>query len=312
MQLDIGRTITRIAVAIFTTALFYHLRFNQSCTSESSNDNDANARSAAAVDARSECLDRLPGWTMDGHADTLGEQLVVASDGLTDKSTDHRYQLVYHRYLATRAIRRCLESPEGGPPPFRMLEIGLGCHPGGGMIKGTPGGSTRAWRQLLGGVFDLDLHVMEYDGNCAVKWMENNPGVASQIHVGDSGSTESLDKVVEDSGGEPFDLIIDDASHINSHQITAAQHLIKHIAKGGVYIIEDIHSACKTWPANEGTRLGVQVGGKTGCMETMDGEPTILAKLVEWMKPLAVKKDPFEGVTHIDIGHEIAIISKEY
>jgi len=129
-----------------------------------------------------ECLARLPKWILDGRSNTLRDEFVLGSDGLTDKSTAHTYQLVYHRYLATRGLRACLESPQK-KPKFRMLEIGLGCAPGGGMRKGEPGGSTRAWHHLFpGDAFDLDLHVMEYDAKCAMDWVSRHPGIATMIH----------------------------------------------------------------------------------------------------------------------------------
>lgn len=267
------------------------------------------------------CLNSLPKWILDHHSDTLGKEFNVGSNDLTDKSTLHSYQLIYHRYLARRAIQACLDMSSEAQQKqsshkikFRMLEIGLGCAPGGGMKKGQPGGSTLAWRHLFPqDIFDLDLHVMEYDANCAIEWHKTHPGIATMMHTGDASSATDLDRVIRESGGDPFDMIVDDASHINAHQIFTVQHLIKHVTKGGIYVIEDIHSACFKWKANVGTEEGSEwVDGTSGCMETKDGKPTIFAKLVEWQKPLVVFDKPFEDVTHIDIGYEIAVISKEY
>ena len=57
-----------------------------------------------------------------------------------------------------------------------MLEIGLGCAPGGGMVNGMPGGSSLAWLHLFNipGI-DLELHVLEFDHKCGEKWAANHP-----------------------------------------------------------------------------------------------------------------------------------------
>ena len=61
----------------------------------------------------------------------------------------------------------------------------------------------------------FELHVFEYDEQCAKKWAEEfTPHVAKMVHVGDASSGEDLERAYKDSGGDPFDVIIDDASHI--------------------------------------------------------------------------------------------------
>ena len=259
------------------------------------------------------CLDTLPSWARDAHAETLAKAFMTGSVGLTDKSTGHNYQILYHRYLSPMVMRMlCPPQPAKKKPRFRMLEIGLGCHPSGGMVRGEPGGSTRAWRHLFPPeLFDLDLHVMEYDASCAAKWEAEHPGIATKVHSGDASSSDDLDRVVQDSGGDPFDMIIDDASHLNEHQIITFQHMIEHVAKDGIYIVEDIHSSCKEWKANFGTEdTGKVVQGTEGCMQTIDGKPTIFSKLIEWQKPLLTKESPFPDVTSIAIHFEAAVISK--
>lgn len=41
----------------------------------------------------------------------------------------------------------------------------------------------------------------------------------------------------------PFDMILDDGSHINRHVITSFNHLIDYVKSEGVYIIEDTCTA---------------------------------------------------------------------
>jgi len=258
--------------------------------------------------AISGCLSNIPEWVRDPHSDTLGREFMIGSGGLTDKSTSHKYQIMYHRYMSPFLMRSV-------KPKFRMLEIGLGCGPTGGMAnQAKPGGSTLAWKHLfLSSSVELDLHVMEYDAECASKWEKENPGIATKVHSGDASSTHDMDQVYHSSGGLPFDMIIDDASHLNEHQIFTFLHMIKYVSKGGFYVIEDIHSSCRSWNANTGTTYtGAKVQGTDGCMETQTGYSTIFSKLVEWQKSLVIQKSPFPDVTSIEIGFQAAVISKEY
>jgi RimJ/RimL family protein N-acetyltransferase len=39
----------------------------------------------------------------------------------------------------------------------------------------------------------------------------------------------------------PFDIVIDDASHVSTHQQIALASLFPHVTPGGFYIIEDLH-----------------------------------------------------------------------
>lgn len=178
------------------------------------------------------------------------------------------------------------------------------------MINGTPGGSAKPWRHVFPSpIFDLELHIMEYDAQCAHKWSGENEGIAV-IHTGDQGSKEDLERVVQDAGGSSFDIIIDDGSHLNHHQILTAQTMIQYVAPGGILVIEDIQSSCKNWQANMGSHRGEYVGGTSDCMKTYDGKPTIYSQLVEWQKQLILKKEPFEDVNHVDIAYEAAVLQK--
>jgi hypothetical protein len=255
--------------------------------------------------ALASCLGRLPAWITEGPA-RMAKEFKVGSLGLTDKSTGHKYHLFYHRYLAPIARRTCYPD---NPKKIRFLEIGLGCAPGGGMIQGKPGGSSIAWKHLFPSPeFDFELHVMEYDAKCALKWAEDHPNIF--VHTGDASNTTDLDRVYKEAGSLPFDMVIDDASHINEHQIITVEHMIQYVGEGGIFVIEDIHSSCKNWKANVGQKRGHSVGGTRDCMLTKGGNPTIYAKLVEWQKLLVIQKEPFKNVMHIDINFEAAVLEK--
>ena len=226
----------------------------------------------------------------------------------SDKTVWHAYQHMYHRYLAPLALRAC-----AGTTPkertIRFLEIGLGC---GRWLK--PGGSILGWRALFLPPIRLELHIMEYDGACARRWQEEHPGLV-HMHVGDQNSTADLERVYAEAGGAPFDAIVDDGSHLNAHQIGTAQHLVPRVAEAGVYFIEDIHSACKSW-REPNTGAQVEGAGKD-CLRTKQGHPTILAQLLHWQRMLIKSKHgrkrsplPFQGVRHIDVWQEAAVIER--
>lgn len=243
----------------------------------------------------------------------FAEEMIKGSNGLTDKTLGgnigHRYQFMYHRYLSPLAQRVC---EKRASKKIRILEIGLGCHKSGGMLQGTPGGSALAWRYMFpSSAFDLDLHIMEFDEECARNWDLKNPGVA-HVHFGDQGNVESLRQVMREAGDEPFDLIIDDGSHLNEHQILTLETLIHNIAPGGIFIVEDIQSACLNWGANTGAVVtGQKVGGTVGCMETTSGKPTIFAHLMEMQKKLIMNQEPHRDVMNVDIGYHAAALQKK-
>jgi hypothetical protein len=44
----------------------------------------------------------------------------------------------------------------------------------------------------------------------------------------------------------PFDIIIDDGSHLSAHQIATFEHLYGALREGGVYVVEDVQTPF--WP----------------------------------------------------------------
>lgn len=232
----------------------------------------------------------------------LARVMLESSGGDTDKVDDaHGYETLYFNYI-TSLLRKLDRSDR----TLSVLEIGLGC----GMRNGLPGGSVRAWQAVFKGVARLELHVLEYAEDCARKWANENPNMAT-VHVGDSGSADSLETVVK-TIGKPLDIIIDDGSHINEHQINALKVLGEYVAPGGFYVIEDIMSSCRSWPANLGTYRGKGVGGTSGCLRTKEDKPTIFSELVDLQKTLVLGKNrklsPWE---HISIFSAAAVLKRD-
>jgi cephalosporin hydroxylase len=107
--------------------------------------------------------------------------------------------------------------------PVRMLEIGV-----------NRGGSLQIWRQYLGAdavIFGVDLNP-----ECADLFEPPN-----QVRIGSQADPAFLRSVVSEMGTP--DIIIDDGSHVAQHQLVSFETLFPLLAPGGVYVIEDMHTA---------------------------------------------------------------------
>jgi len=109
--------------------------------------------------------------------------------------------------------------------PIRMLEIGV-----------FHGGSLHMWRDYLHprsvivGI-DIDPDCKQFDDP------ENNV----HVRIGGQQDDTFLQEVNAEFG--PFDVILDDGSHMTSHMIESFRSLFASaLAEPGTYIVEDVHS----------------------------------------------------------------------
>ncbi len=110
--------------------------------------------------------------------------------------------------------------------PITMLEIGV-----------SGGGSLEIWRQYLGPhatIFGIDI-----DPRCAQRVSSPN-----QVRIGSQDDPKFLASVIAEMGRP--DIILDDGSHVARHQIASFNALFPHLKPGGLYIVEDVHTAY--WP----------------------------------------------------------------
>lgn len=138
----------------------------------------------------------------------------------TDKALGrHGYTPYYARHLDQRrhTVRQ-------------VLEIGIGGKPYDDPYSG--GSSLRMWRSFFPNatVYGLDIHK---------KILENEPRIV--VLQGDQSDPDSLERAV--ASCPAFDLIVDDGSHIASHITTAFNVLFPKLRAGGIYAIEDLHTA---------------------------------------------------------------------
>lgn len=104
-----------------------------------------------------------------------------------------------------------------------VLEIGV-----------SRGGSLDMWNYY----FDKNCSIYGFDIDSSCKQYENQN---IKIIIGDQNNKNHLDNIIKDL--PPIDIIIDDGSHIQEHIINSFTNLYNHINPGGVYLIEDLHTA---------------------------------------------------------------------
>ncbi|MGA6163617.1 class I SAM-dependent methyltransferase [Amycolatopsis magusensis] len=143
----------------------------------------------------------------------------------SDKWGLHFYSQHYERHFEPYRDR-----------PLTVLELGIG----GYQDPAAGGGSLRTWKRFLPRalVFGVDIF--------------DKSGVAEQrIYPikGDQSDPAFLESLAAEIG--PIDIVIDDGSHYCPHVVTAFHTLYKHVAPGGLYVIEDLQTSY--WPGYGGS-----------------------------------------------------------
>lgn len=126
----------------------------------------------------------------------------------------HWYTSAYEQYF--RPFRdRCI----------RLLEIGIG----GYADPHRGGGSLRLWSDYFrrGLLCGLDICPKAIDRRGRIRTV-----------TGDQSDPQVLNDLAQRFG--PFDIIIDDGSHMTSHTLASFDNLFRFLVPGGVYVIEDL------------------------------------------------------------------------
>ena len=127
----------------------------------------------------------------------------------------HHYLPLYERYFS--AFKRPSR-------PVRMLEIGV-----------WKGGSMQLWRDFFGPeatIFGVDI-----DPACAA--FDGEGG--NRIRIGSQSNPDFLRQVVAEMGG--VDIVLDDGSHKAGDQRASFDTLFPLLETGGLYVVEDLHTA---------------------------------------------------------------------
>ena len=135
----------------------------------------------------------------------------------SDKFGGHLYTPIYHKLFSARREQ-----------PLKLLEIGVG----GYSDKRAGGGSLRMWAEYFpfARIVGLDLSEKQLDLSPRVTIVQG-----SQTDLG------LLDRINERHG--PFDIVIDDGSHVVSHMMASFRHLYPLQHSGSIYVVEDTQTS---------------------------------------------------------------------
>ncbi len=171
-----------------------------------------------------------------------------------------------------------------------ILEIGVG-----GYDDHSGGRSLRLWRAFFprAQIAALDL----YDKTALSRGR-------IQVFQGSQADRAVLERIAKNRRG--FDLIIDDGSHINEHQIRSFAVLFPHLRPGGLYIIEDTQTSY--WEGFGGGAIGSE-GHAKSCVSffkgLVDGLNHAEFPVLDYMP---TRYDL--GIVSIQFAHNLIIIEK--
>lgn len=142
---------------------------------------------------------------------------------------------------------------------IRMLEIGVNL-----------GGSLELWRKYFRHRLTKIVGIDNND-RCA---QFNDPDKNVFVRIGAQQDPEFLQSLIDEFG--PFDIVLDDGSHIPSWTLKSFQFLFaRGLRDGGVYVVEDLH-ACYSPDSTEPFH-----GPELECAN--DGSPTFIEFVKELM-----------------------------
>ncbi|MFD9698067.1 class I SAM-dependent methyltransferase [Lentzea sp. NPDC059081] len=190
-----------------------------------------------------------------GKHDATREVTLHAPDGPPESDPDG--SLARRRALAISAGRTASHAASRHPADLTELAISAGADKWGRHYY------TDVYERYFGALRDRQVRVLEIgcdQGESALMWTHYfrrgrlvrvdsrdkaimTPPRAVAVH-GAQDDEDFLAGVARDHG--PFDVIIDDGSHVNSHVTTSFTALFPHLRPGGLYVVEDVGASY--WP----------------------------------------------------------------
>ncbi len=114
--------------------------------------------------------------------------------------------------------------------PVTFIEIGCG-----------QGGSLQMWKRYFG----PHARIIGIDINPGCKMFEEDQ---IEVYIGPQQDYQFLQGLIDEVGAP--DIVLDDGSHVMSHIIASFQFLYPQMARNGIYMVEDLHTAY--WEEYEG------------------------------------------------------------
>jgi hypothetical protein len=150
-------------------------------------------------------------------------EILIASG--SDKFHRHHYERYYENWLRTFRHK----------PQTKILEIGA-----------EAGRSLKVWSDYFS--YPEKIMGLAYgEASDGVEESSSNLKAVS-VYRGDQSKKETMDYLISKG---PWDIIIDDGSHVPSHMIFSLFSLWNSVKPGGLYIIEDLET--NYWP--DGTKV---------------------------------------------------------
>ncbi len=175
--------------------------------------------------AVNEVLNKYIVGNIDGQGFTVSaeetELCKIAYKYRTDKCEKIKHPFTHFYFDLLQSQKRSIK---------KLLEIGIGLKKPGSHSDNRTGASLYMWNDFLPNtqIFgaDIDPLTMFRDGRI-------------KTFLCDQANTDGLKKLMRDTGSN-LDIVIDDASHDPSLQISTCQTLMPLLKKDVVYIIEDV------------------------------------------------------------------------
>jgi Methyltransferase domain len=161
-------------------------------------------------------------------ADDLDPLTRLAIRHGTDKWGPHFYTPIYHAlfsHLRDKAVR--------------LLEIGIG----GYRYRSVGGASLSMWAEYFprGRIVGIDNMAKKLQLDARITTLS-----------GAQDDADFLTRLCDEHG--PFDIVIDDGSHVPRHVVASFRVLFPRLADGGLYVIEDVQTTF--WPEYGGSPAG--------------------------------------------------------
>ncbi len=169
----------------------------------------------------------------------------------------------------------------------RMLEIGIG----GYRDPRAGGASLRMWQRYFrrGLVYGLDVFPKHGITGPRLRTVE-----------GDQSDPEFMSRLGEELG--PFDIVVDDGSHLNAHVRASFDSLFPYVRRGGFYVIEDLQTSY--WPGYGGDDRDLNSESTSlGFLKTLvDG--------INYSERGGVPRDIDRQIVAVHFYHSLAFIEK--
>jgi hypothetical protein len=204
----------------------------------------------------------------------------VNTNSQTDKLTNHGYQRIYPWFLSHFKNKE-----------INLLEIGV-----------ADSESLKLWKGYFNRVnlFAIDILPIKIED------------IKVKLFQVDQSDESQLLNFVNDNP-EPFDLIIDDGSHVPDHQMLTLKSLWPKLKSGGVYIIEDIETSFWGKSIIYGYKFNSIRGNPIGIlMEAIDFINFKFLPKARQRKVLnSIYAELFNSIEFITFGHNCIILVKK-